>query len=311
MRRPGVRLLWCVALLALASVARAEPISRIVVFGDSLSDTGNVFAFTGGAIPPSPPYYSGRFSNGPVWVERMAEKLGLPVPVAYASGGYNYAFGGAETGPSSSQQVSPNVLVQVALYLSHTPARSDLFVVWGGANDIFARIGTSTPPDPPAYVANIASAITTLSLAGGSQFLVPNLPPLGQTPWLRSTGHETEGDNLSAQFNAALSAELSQLRTTLGVTIFEMDTHALFAQALAEPGKFGLTNVMAPAYDAATRTVVPNPQEYMFWDDEHPTATVHWWLGEYAAAAVPEPSLLVFCLSGGVTAALLVLRRRR
>jgi phospholipase/lecithinase/hemolysin len=299
-----------VALLALASAARAEPISRIVVFGDSLSDTGNVFGYTNG-VTPAPPYFEGRFSNGPVWVERMAEKLGLSPPVASFHEGYNYAFGGAETGQGLSTQGSPNLLFQLALYqlAPHVPARSDLFVVWCGANDIFVKIGTSTPPDLPAYVANIASAITTLSDAGGSRFLVPNLPPLGQTPWLRSIGYEADGDNLSAQFNTALSAELSQLRTTLGVTIYELDTHALFAQALAEPGKFGLTNVTDPAFDAGS--VVPNPQEYMFWDDEHPTATVHALLGEYAAAAVPEPSALALWLSGGITAVLLVLRRRR
>ena len=311
MRRAGVGLLCCVALLLVAAAARAEPIARIVVFGDSLSDTGNAFAGTNGAIP-APPYYSGRFSNGPVWVERMAEKLALPAPVASLNGGYNYAFGGAETGQGFSTQGSPNLLLQLALYqLTHAPARSDLFVVWAGANDVFVRIGTPTPPDPPAYVANLSSAITTLSLAGGSQFLVPNLPPLGQTPWLRSIGYGAEGDTLSAQFNTALAAELSQLRTTLGVTIYELDAHALFARGLAEPGKFGLTNVTDPAYDAATGNVAPNPQEYMFWDDVHPTATVHAALGDYAAAAVPEPSLLVFCLSGGVTAALLALRRRR
>jgi len=311
MRRPGLWLLCCVALLLVAAAARADSIARIVVFGDSLSDTGNVFAGTNGAIP-APPYFNGRFSNGPVWVERMAEKLALAAPVASLNGGYNYAFGGAETGQGLSTQRSPNLLLQLALYqLTNAPARSDLIVVWCGANDIFAKIGTPTPPDPAAYVANIASAITTLSAAGGSQFLVPNLPPLGETPWLCSLGYGAEGDNISAQFDAALAAELGRLRTALGVTIYELDTHALFAQALAEPGKFGLTNVTDPAYDAATGSVVPNPQEYLFWDDEHPTATVHSWLGEYAAAAVPEPSLLVFCLSGGATAALLVLRRRR
>ena len=38
---------------------------QIVVFGDSLSDNGNQYKNTG--QPPSPPYYNGRFSNGPTW----------------------------------------------------------------------------------------------------------------------------------------------------------------------------------------------------------------------------------------------------
>src|SRR5262245_37490212 len=59
-------------------LAVAVPFREVVVFGDSLSDTGNVFTVTepvlAEAIPVSPPYFQGRFSNGPVWVERLAEK---------------------------------------------------------------------------------------------------------------------------------------------------------------------------------------------------------------------------------------------
>jgi phospholipase/lecithinase/hemolysin len=44
-------------LLGLATgPLRADPYTQIVVFGDSLSDVGNVFAATG--LPPAP-YYQG------------------------------------------------------------------------------------------------------------------------------------------------------------------------------------------------------------------------------------------------------------
>ncbi|HDV5785644.1 TPA: hypothetical protein RJD83_002616 [Legionella pneumophila] len=42
---------------------------NIVVFGDGLSDNGNLYAYTNHRRPASPAYYNGRFSNGPVWVE--------------------------------------------------------------------------------------------------------------------------------------------------------------------------------------------------------------------------------------------------
>jgi phospholipase/lecithinase/hemolysin len=52
------------------SVVHAGAITEIVVFGDSLSDTGNLFAYEKmmnlPLLPPSPPYYQGRFSNGRV-----------------------------------------------------------------------------------------------------------------------------------------------------------------------------------------------------------------------------------------------------
>src|SRR5437660_8377950 len=62
----------------------ADPITQMVVFGDSLSDVGNVYAATGS--PPAP-YYPGRYSNGPIWVERLAANLGLPAPTPSLLGG--------------------------------------------------------------------------------------------------------------------------------------------------------------------------------------------------------------------------------
>src|SRR6516164_3574154 len=70
--------------------------SNLIVFGDSISDTGNGFLFTGG-VATAPPYFDGHFSNGPMWVEVLADRLGLPAPAPSLGGGTNYAFGGAET----------------------------------------------------------------------------------------------------------------------------------------------------------------------------------------------------------------------
>src|SRR4051794_25936876 len=85
---------------ALATPLQAGQFTQIVAFGDSLTDTGNLYAVTqtspSGPFPPSP-YYEGRFSNGPVWVEWLALQLGVPAPRPFVTGGTNYAFGGAET----------------------------------------------------------------------------------------------------------------------------------------------------------------------------------------------------------------------
>jgi len=59
-----------VAACAFAGSATAQDYDRLVVFGDSLSDNGNLFLATGGAQPPAP-YYQGRFSSGPVFTELL------------------------------------------------------------------------------------------------------------------------------------------------------------------------------------------------------------------------------------------------
>src|SRR4051794_6489859 len=81
------------AFLWLNAAVRAGGITGIVSFGDSLTDTGNLYAATG---QPPAPYDMGRFSNGPLWVEYLANQLGVAAPTASLLGGSNYAWAGAE-----------------------------------------------------------------------------------------------------------------------------------------------------------------------------------------------------------------------
>ena len=80
--------------------AQTGPFTHLFVFGDSLSDSGNIFAATGGLIPASPPYFNGRFSNGPIWVEHLAPALGFVF-----DGATDFAFGGAESGAAGPTDV--------------------------------------------------------------------------------------------------------------------------------------------------------------------------------------------------------------
>ena len=78
------------------------PFSNLVVFGDSLSDTGNLFKVSEGLFPPSPPYFEGRFSNGNLVVDLLADSLELAENQSFLEDGSNYAFGGAQTGEGTS-----------------------------------------------------------------------------------------------------------------------------------------------------------------------------------------------------------------
>jgi len=92
-------------LLALAgsgffSVLRAGTIDAIYAFGDSLSDVGNIYAYSSVNTPPAypaAPYVNGQFSNGNVWVQDLAGDLGLAPLTPSLLGGTDYAVGGAET----------------------------------------------------------------------------------------------------------------------------------------------------------------------------------------------------------------------
>src|SRR5271156_6180365 len=80
-------------LASLAAMAATPTYDALYVFGDSYCDVGNLYLATGGA-EAAPPYYDGRFSNGPIWLDHVAGFLGVPLQASLL-GGTDYAFGGA------------------------------------------------------------------------------------------------------------------------------------------------------------------------------------------------------------------------
>jgi phospholipase/lecithinase/hemolysin len=267
----------------------SDHFTGLVAFGDSLTDVGNRFAATDGTDPASPPYDAGRWSDGPLWVEHLAAGLGLPSPTPSAVGGTDYAAADAGTTVSGyAHNGSPNIGTQITAYLSTHPSidGNQLFVIWGGTNDF----GPHSTPDPAGTVANLSAEITELAQAGAKQFLVPNLMPLGEVPSIRRLGPQAEAkyDALSAQFNTALSAAEYHLEAGLEVKIHPLDVYRLAKQVLANPGQFGITDVTDQAKsgdEGDPGLVVPNPDEYLFWDNIHPSETFQKLLGRQAIQA--------------------------
>ena len=330
-------LVLAVVLAVAARPAAAGPYTGMVVFGDSLSDTGNdaiaSTTFPGNLfLTPTPgPYYDApgghrRFSNGPVYVDGLAARLGLSAPVASlaltapAAGGAgrttDYAYGGVRTAGSTTAQrlVLSDVDQQVNGYESaNTPAAGDLFVLFAGANDLFAQL-TMPSADPAAAARsaadNLSGYVSSLYSRGARQFLVPNLPLLGETPRLRAQGAAAmaAADGLTVTFNAELAADLATLqRSNAGINIHALDVAGLILAAQSNPGAYGFTNATASAapglspgatsYDTALE--VSTPDTYLFWDDIHPTTAGHALLANAAyAAVVPEPAAGAVLLVG-------------
>lgn len=313
----GLRL-WSIvgALVVSLASGQASAYSALYVFGDSLSDSGNIYASTGGI--PLAPYYNGRFSNGPVWVETLASNLGLAAN-PYLLGGTNYAFGGAPTGTPYSGS-SPSLTTQVnSFYLPAHPVADPnaLYVVWGGGNDV-RQIGSGgAPPSAIANsVTNVVNIITALAATGAQNFLVPNLPDIGLTPEAQAGGPAAVAGAtfLSTTFNTNLAIALAGLEVGLGVNIIDLDVYGFLNNTIANAGALGITNTTDRCYTGATGvggggTVCAAPNEYVFWDGIHPTAKAHQLLGQYATAAVvPVPGAALLFVSG--VAALGALRRK-
>ncbi|HAJ03252.1 MAG TPA: autotransporter domain-containing esterase, partial [Brevundimonas sp.] len=136
MRTAAAAALTLAAGAALAGAANAQSYDRLVVFGDSLSDNGNLFLLSGGTQPPAPFYFQGRFSTGPVFVELLGFSLGRFAAGDSNAGSINYAFGGARTDLSG---FPPGMRTQLNAYLGGggTFDSNDLVSILGGANNIF------------------------------------------------------------------------------------------------------------------------------------------------------------------------------
>jgi phospholipase/lecithinase/hemolysin len=265
--------------------------SAVYSFGDSLSDAGNVSTATLGFVPQAP-YSDGRFSNGNVWVQDLAQNLGLPPVKASLQGGTDYAYGGAETGGTSVHAANPtdlpSQLAQFALNVPH-PAANALYTVWAGSNDVLdIANSTETPAQQQASVqqavGNETAAITGLIAHGAKDLVVMDVPDLAKTPYemARPTSDAVSG-TLAQQYNADLGAALQAIVASGAASIDYVDTYGLLNTAIANPAAYGLTNVTQPLWngnltDSHSGTLAATgaaQNGYLFFDSLHPTATGH------------------------------------
>jgi phospholipase/lecithinase/hemolysin len=304
------------AALSLASPAWAE-FSKVVVFSDSMSDTHRYADFTEaltGTRYPAPPAYGGRFCNGPVAVEVLADALHAPLQ--------GYSFSGAKTDYGTLLMIPLGVLTQVNEYLNDNtfvptiktvPVLSDvlnvlagpgiadpkaLHVIWSGPDDYYALGGMNSLT---AYfaTANIQQAITALYKGGARYFFVPTMPDLGITPSARqhevnTPGYIASASRYSAQFTKVLTTGLAAMRQKYpDAHIMSYDTLTLLKTEM-DKGKAQGKNVVDACYpggllpQSTPRVACPDPDNHLFWDDNHPTAYANRILGSAWAASITE-----------------------
>ncbi|HZH28103.1 MAG TPA: autotransporter domain-containing protein [Azospirillaceae bacterium] len=312
-RAPKSRL-WRVGVLRTATLAAGTAVAFAVgtaaaqdtrVFGDSLSDDGNIRNYIGVVFPP-PPYAGGRFSNGPVWAEYLPGLLGVTLRDEdnVAVGG---AFSGRENALNDEAIIRalgvrlPGVLDQVDAFVNtgRRAAAGDLVVVWGGNNDTIALADTlaETPEAArPALLAersavvatNLETAVRGLAAAGARRFVVPNLPDLGQVPDEEMRAAGPLATLAAATVNAQVVERMAALSRELGVAIEVVDVSALLRDAVADPARYGFTDVTTPCVDSLECLIGGREVQdgFLFFDDLHPTTRAHALLAQAVAAAL-------------------------
>ena len=306
-------ILFAAVLAVAAGGAQAAPFSADVVFGDSLSDRGNLADALKHNFP-SPPFFNDSFTNGPVAVQVMANLLGLQAnaslfPTAGKDiyglglpGGTNFAVAGATAGNSFGQGVPGlNLATQLGAFLTGTGGTSPasaLYTVFIGGNDV----RTAAKKGDAKYITDgitaETAALQTLIASGAKNLLVVNVPDVGLIPEFTQNspaGQAAAATSFSQSYNAQLApvvAGLASANPTDNIKLF--DLYSFNTTTVANAASLGITNTKDACYTSYggltnTAPLVINPAcgaidpttnqaanigTFLYWDQIHPTAKI-------------------------------------
>ena len=208
--------LIAVMSLPAAATSITDRYTSFYVFGDSLSDDGKF-----GQLPATPPSVGGRFSNGPVWAEHIAQDfedagrdtgnlavggatasdLATLTPLSTFNGQIDAFLGSIFTGMGLPEQLAPEPVFSET---APNPGSNPLVAVWFGGNDLFASFAESDVIAAAKAVTDGITRLATSPLGSFDDFLVANLPDLGATPaiphcWPWAAPHKTKSPSPQAR----------------------------------------------------------------------------------------------------------------
>lgn len=269
----------CAALMVSATSAPAA--SKVLVFGDSLSDAGAASAAAGESWPYDV-YPNGQATNGDTWAATIGS--------TFASG-YNFAFGSARTVDNGDE--IPDFAAQRQSYFSSgldVSTISDV-AIWFGGNDFRDLLSAGIPT--PAGVATASAAIITeivtgigeLATTGLTDFTVFSMPDLSRLPSVVNQPYAGDVKAAVEAFDAALASTLADFAGVSGLNVDFLNVSSVFEEVIADPAAFGFTNT-TDACLSLPAACAENPNGFFFFDDIHPTEAIH----DLIAAAYSDAS---------------------
>lgn len=282
--------------MALSLMAVSAPHEGYVTFGDSLSDPGNHYAIFQ-KVSSSPfdemsgaPYDIGgghRFTNGPTWIEQLADDSQGPAferPKFF----WNYAVGGARARAGSPVFSAYDLSTQVQAYFNDNDGQASpraKYMVWIGANDLtealikYALNSSASFAIMDDAIDAIESNIQKLSSAGARKINLLNIPDLGIAPVVRSHGFFAEmiATWLTEEFNAKLASMAERLNNTLSAHDSGFFINLIDIDALLKAGIEDEVLSLEPclSFEVEENAICSEPEKHLFWDGIHPTTEGH------------------------------------
>jgi phospholipase/lecithinase/hemolysin len=283
-------------LKPLVNSSTSERSKRIVIFGDSLSDTGRLHARTRILYPPEV-YWHSRASNGPNWIDYVSRALTWKT--------LHYAVAGAATGSVGwfRDLFIPSLQEQVDEYLDETENEkrsSDLAIIWIGPNNYLS--------DPPkasvsGAIQDIETAVTELHEEGVRSFVLGTMPELGGLPaYQKPSAHATDKKlrDFTRTHNQALQDLVHKLRNQLPHAHFiSFDAHAINQETIEHPLSFGFRNTSQACYQGdllgrfhGKSEFCKDPSGHKFWDQVHPNSKMHCYYASQFLADIQDAGLV-------------------
>jgi len=279
--------------------------SQVFIFGDSLSDTGNL-ATVIGDFPP--PYIMNRASNGPVAVDIFTAELGYTANASLhligPEVGGNYAVAGANA--SGDEPIDLNTQI-MSFHANHGfVAPSDaLYVIFIGGNDIRSARDVAELSAAKLIVKaaanDVRQAILSLSSAGAHSFMLVNSANIGLIPETQLIAKATNNPDLikrtrklSKRYRGALHNIAEHLKEEKKIDIIEFDFYKFFNKLVKKADTYGFSNSTDACFSRNTFIFHPdcnfgfNFDQFIFFDETHPTARAHALIGEAMHEALDE-----------------------
>ncbi|MFP1877694.1 SGNH/GDSL hydrolase family protein [Lonsdalea quercina] len=249
-------------------------IDRIIVFGDSLSDSEQrAFKKTHHILPSYHQYYEGRFTNGFTWSEYLSSPAFLKKPII------NFAEGGSTSASYSLFNLCGDFLSNLDTQIkSYQPSPKDLSIFFIGANDYM----TLHKDNILKVVEKQIDDVTKLLKAGLKNILIMGIPDLSTTPYGQRSSHIRKFKDITLAHNSLLKKNIEILNEQNDdEKIFFFDTASAFENIknVARQLNYDTTH----AYTKHGYVHIPGEKDpdlnispqYLFNDDVHPTQEVH------------------------------------
>ena len=289
---------------AAAAPAGAQTIDRIVAFGDSYADDGNLFELLG--IPRPAVYPNGRFSERTNFVDTMGTLLNVPID--------NFAIGGAFTNNGNINGPGiPGFVTEYQSFLAGGgPAAfprvsgkfgpQDLAVVSIGGNDArayerslglaptSAQLAGLIAGAPAQATARVAEATTGLNalVGAGARNITFLAGDVGRLPEVNGLAIAQVGSAYASAFNTGIQASLANIANQ-GVIVNYLDLNKIGDVVQANLSAFGLQSAGA----CPIACVTTNPEllsRYLFYVDQvHLTSRGFEIVGQYAVRQLEAP----------------------